>query len=96
MPTVIINAMFATTRMQQERAYVDRLHGSDLASSDIAAYGRAFEDFDAAMERAASSHVAVDAALTCSVPEFLERRVGPQVAEPDVALARVRHATRAS
>lgn len=92
----IINVMIAAIRMQQERTYLDRLRGSDLASSDIAAHGRAFESFRAAAERTESSHEAVDAALTCSVPELLERRAGPEVAGPHVAPAKIRRATRAS
>jgi len=87
---VVNNAMYATIRMHQERAYPGRVEGTDLTNPDFAAYAKSFglaawrveatEDFKPALQRA----------LAADGPTLIELVVDPEAMSPTASLSDLR------
>ena len=87
---VVNNGMYGTIRMHQERAYPDRVIGTDLANPDFAALARAHGAFGEVVTTTEAFAPAFERALAADRPAVLDLRVDPQAMTPRQSLAEIK------
>lgn len=87
---VVNNGMYGTIRMHQERAYPQRVLGTDLSNPDFAALARAFGAHGETVVDTAEFAAAFERALAAGGPALIELRVDPEAVTPERSLAQIR------
>jgi acetolactate synthase-1/2/3 large subunit len=87
---VVNNGMYGTIRMHQERAYPERVHGTDLRNPDFAALARACGAHGELVETTAQFAPAFERAVASGKPALLELRLDPDAITPRMGLAEIR------
>jgi acetolactate synthase-1/2/3 large subunit len=82
--------MYGTIRMHQERAYPQRVLGTDLSNPDFAALARAFGAHGETVVDTAEFAAAFERALAAGGPALIELRVDPEALTPERSLAQTR------
>jgi len=91
---VVNNGMYGTIRMHQERAYPERVVGTQLVNPDFAAYARAFGASGEIVETSAGAAAAFERALRSGGPALLELRVDRSALTPSATVEQIRKASR--
>lgn len=87
---VVNNGIYGTIRMHQERSYPGRVHGTDLANPDFAAYARAFGALGEVVEATEQFPPALERALAAGGPALIELRLPEEVITPSTTLSAIR------
>lgn len=93
---VINNGMYGTIRMHQERAYPERVSGTDLVNPDFAAYARAFGANGEIVEETSEFAPAFERAMAAEGPSLIELRIDPEALTPKASLSEIRQAAKAA
>ena len=93
-PIVIVvnNGMYGTIRMHQERAYPERISGTELMNPDFAAYARAFGGHGELVVETAQFAPAFERARASGKPALIEVRIDPDAITPVKTLSGIRRA----
>ena len=91
---VVDNGMYGTIRMHQERAYPDRVTGTELRNPDFAAYARAFGGHGETVVATAEFMPAFERALASGLPAILHVKVDPEALTPARSLSATREEGR--
>lgn len=83
---VFNNSMFGTIRMHQERAYPDRVSGTDLTNPDFVALAESFGMLGLRVEKTDDFAPALDQALAANQPALIEIMVDPEAIAPTATL----------
>ena len=87
---VVDNAMYGTIRMDQERTYPGRVHGTGLVSPDFAAFARAFGAHGETVARTDEFAPAFERARAAGRPALLHLRLDPQALTMNASLDALR------
>ena len=87
---VVNNGMYGTIRMHQEKHYPGRVHGTDLANPQFAAYARAFGCVGEIVEETAQFGPAFERCVASGKPAVIELRVDPQAITPNTTIDALR------
>ncbi len=93
---VINNGMYGTIRMHQERAYPERVSGTELVNPDFAAYARAFGANGELVEQTDEFAPAFERAMAADGPTVIEVRIDPEAITPKATLSEIRAAAKAA
>ena len=87
---VIVNGMYGTIRMHQERNYPARVSGTDLVNPDFAALARAFGAHGETVVRTEEFAPAFERALAAGRPSLLHVKIDPQALTMSASLDAIR------
>ncbi len=90
---LVNNGMYGTIRMHQERAYPQRVIGTDLANPDFAALARAYGAHGERVERTEEFAPAFERALAAGTAAVIEIRLDPEAITPRQSLSAIRDAS---
>ncbi|MFN0264051.1 thiamine pyrophosphate-binding protein [Tepidamorphus sp. 3E244] len=98
LPIIVIvadNAQYGTIRMHQERAYPDRISGTELVNPDFSAFARSFGGFGATVKRTEDFANAFLAADASGLPSIIHLKISPDAILPGTTLTAIRDKARA-
>ena len=91
---VVNNGSYGTIRMHQERAYPNRVSGTDLVNPDFAALARAYGAWGETVELTEDFAPALDRALAHSGPALIELRLPVERITHSLTISALRNASR--
>lgn len=91
---VVVNNMYGTIRMHQERSYPGRVLGTDLVNPDFAALARAYGAWGAKAEDDAEFEAAFEESRKQGGPSLIELKIDPEVLTVSQSLSEIREAAQ--